>query len=107
MICCVTFPFSKFLFAAVRYAIYSLSASLACAASGAFQNFYEACLARGMKPSMAHLILARKIAAITLLVWKKGNSCIGGLGTQTTKVGHVGSNLRPDGPSAADHTNNR
>jgi len=25
-----------------------------------------------MKPSMARLTLARKIAAITLLVWKKG-----------------------------------
>ena len=25
-----------------------------------------------MKPTMAHLTLARKIAAITLLVWKKG-----------------------------------
>jgi hypothetical protein len=28
--------------------------------------------ARGMKPAMARLTLARKIAAITLLVWKKG-----------------------------------
>ena len=29
-------------------------------------------VARGMKPAMARLTLARKIAAITLLVWKKG-----------------------------------
>jgi len=29
-------------------------------------------VARGMKPHLARLTLARKIAAITLLVWKKG-----------------------------------
>jgi transposase len=37
-----------------------------------FRDFYEACVARGMKPHMARLTLARKMAAITLLVWKKG-----------------------------------
>src|SRR5258707_925029 len=35
-------------------------------------HFYQACVARGMKPHLARLTLARKIAAITLLVWKKG-----------------------------------
>jgi transposase len=39
---------------------------------GPFQEFYAALVARGMKPAMARLTLARKIAAITLLVWKKG-----------------------------------
>jgi transposase len=39
---------------------------------GPFQEFYAALIVRGMKPSMARLTLARKIAAITLLVWKKG-----------------------------------
>jgi hypothetical protein len=29
-------------------------------------------LAKGMKPEMARLTLARKIAAITLTLWKKG-----------------------------------
>jgi hypothetical protein len=29
-------------------------------------------LAKGMKPDMARLTLARKIAAITLTLWKKG-----------------------------------
>jgi hypothetical protein len=29
-------------------------------------------VAKGMKPPMARLTLTRKIAAITLLVWKKG-----------------------------------
>ena len=31
-------------------------------------------LAKGMKPTMARLTLARKIAAITLTLWKKGES---------------------------------
>jgi transposase len=39
---------------------------------GPLQEFYAALVARGMKPSMARLTLARKMAAITLLVWKKG-----------------------------------
>jgi hypothetical protein len=51
--------------------IFKGAATWAAATSGPFQNFYEACLTRGMKPSMARLTLARKIAAITLLVWKK------------------------------------
>jgi len=29
-------------------------------------------LAKGMKPEMARLTLARKIAAITLTLWKRG-----------------------------------
>ena len=48
------------------------AATQAAATAGPFQNFYEACVARGMKPHLARLTLARKIAAITLLVWKKG-----------------------------------
>jgi len=52
--------------------IFKGAATWAAASSGPFQNFYEARLAQGMKPSMARLTLARKIAAITLLVRKKG-----------------------------------
>jgi transposase len=52
--------------------IFKGAATRAAAVGGPFQNFYEACVARGMKPPMARLTLARKIAAITLLVWKKG-----------------------------------
>jgi transposase len=48
------------------------AATRAAAVSGPFQEFYAALVARGMKPEMARLTLARKIAAITLLVWKKG-----------------------------------
>lgn len=52
--------------------IFKGAATRAAATSGPFQDFYQACVARGMKPPMARLTLARKIAAITLLVWKKG-----------------------------------
>ena len=47
-------------------------ATMASVRPGPFQNFYEALLAKGMKPTMARLTLARKIAAITLTLWKKG-----------------------------------
>ena len=38
---------------------------------GPFHDFYAGLLAKGMKPEMARLTLARKIAAITLTLWKK------------------------------------
>src|ERR1700745_513041 len=38
---------------------------------GPLRDFYGALLAKGMKPEMARLTLARKIAAIALTVWKK------------------------------------
>jgi len=52
--------------------IFKGAATWAASNSGPFRNFSEACMARGMKPHLARLTLARKIAAITLLVWKKG-----------------------------------
>jgi hypothetical protein len=52
--------------------IFKGAATRAAAAAGPLQHFYEACVARGMKPHLARLTLARKIASITLLVWKKG-----------------------------------
>ena len=52
--------------------IFKGAATWAAGNTGPFQDFYEACVARGMKPHLARLTLARKIAAITLLVWKKG-----------------------------------
>jgi transposase len=48
------------------------AATAAAAKQGPFQEFYEALLAKGVRPEMARLTLARKIAAITLTVWKKG-----------------------------------
>src|ERR1700681_4247440 len=39
---------------------------------GPFQEFYAALLAKGIRPEMARLTLARKIATIVLIVWKRG-----------------------------------
>jgi transposase len=54
--------------------IFKGAATRAAAVPGPFQEFYADLVARGMKPTMARLTLARKIAAITLIVWKKGVS---------------------------------
>ena len=54
--------------------IFKGAATRAAAAPGPFQEFHAAFVAKGMKPTMARLTLARKIAAITLIVWKKGVS---------------------------------
>jgi transposase len=53
-------------------AIFKSAATRASCCAGPFQDFYQALLAKGMRPSMARLTLARKMAAITLIVWKKG-----------------------------------
>ena len=52
--------------------IFKGAATRAAATAGPLQDFYEARVAKGVKPHLARLTLARKIAAITLLVWKKG-----------------------------------
>jgi hypothetical protein len=62
---------------AIRKSEYAIqlfkSAALSSALQPApFQDFYLDLLAKGMKPEMARLTLARKIAAITLTLWKKG-----------------------------------
>jgi hypothetical protein len=41
---------------------------------GPLQDFYVALVGKGIRPTMARLTLARKIAAITLTMWKKGVS---------------------------------
>ena len=38
------------------------------------REFYLGLLAKGMRPEMARLTLARKIAAIALKIWKKGEA---------------------------------
>ncbi len=43
----------------------------ASARPGPLHDFYAALLAKGMRPTMARLTLARKIATITLTIWKK------------------------------------
>jgi transposase len=54
--------------------IFKGAAIIAATKAGPFHEFYAALVAKGMRPEMARLTLARKIAAITLLVWKKGVS---------------------------------
>ena len=51
--------------------IFKGAATRASCSTGPFHDFYAALLATGMKPEMARLTLARKIAAITLTLWKK------------------------------------
>src|SRR6266853_5928259 len=53
-------------------AIFKSAATMASSREGAFHDFYQGLLTKGMKPAMARLTLARKIATITLIVWKKG-----------------------------------
>jgi transposase len=47
-------------------------ATVAAAKAGPFQEYYHALVAQGMRPEMARLTLARKIASIILIIWKKG-----------------------------------
>jgi transposase len=53
-------------------AIFKSAATMASSREGAFRDFYQGLLTKGMKPAMARLTLARKMAAITLTIWKKG-----------------------------------
>jgi hypothetical protein len=52
--------------------IFKSTATSATRCAGPFHDFYAGLLAKGMKPEMARLTLARKIAAIALTLWKKG-----------------------------------
>jgi transposase len=54
--------------------LFKAAATMASVRPGPFQDFYQASLAKGIKPTMARLTLARKIAAITLTLWKKEES---------------------------------
>jgi len=50
------------------------AATRASVIPGPFREFYQRSLAKGIKPTMVRLTLARKIAAITLTLWKKGEN---------------------------------
>jgi hypothetical protein len=52
--------------------IFKSTATRASCGTGPFHDFYTTLLAKGMKPEMARLTLARKIAAIALTLWKRG-----------------------------------
>jgi transposase len=52
--------------------LFKSAATQASGSSDPWGDFYQNLLARGMKPAMARLTLARKMAAIVLRIWKKG-----------------------------------
>jgi hypothetical protein len=52
--------------------LFKSASAVAAVKAGPFQKFYAALISKGIKPEMARLTLARKIAAITLIVWKRG-----------------------------------
>jgi transposase len=52
--------------------LFKSAATQAGACQDPLGDFYQNLLATGMKPAMARLTLARKIAAIVLKIWKKG-----------------------------------
>jgi transposase len=52
--------------------LFKSAATHASASDDPLGDFYQNLLAKGMKPAMARLTLARKMAAIVLTLWKKG-----------------------------------
>jgi transposase len=52
--------------------LFKSAAIQASTTKGPFREFYEALVAKGMRPEMARLTLARKIATISWMAWKKG-----------------------------------
>jgi len=52
--------------------VFKGAATAATGRPGALRDFYQARVARGMRPEMARLTLARKLAALTLRLWKTG-----------------------------------
>jgi len=54
--------------------VFKGAASSATGRPGPLQDFYFGMIARGMREELARVTLARKIAAITLRLWKRGES---------------------------------
>jgi transposase len=54
--------------------LFKAAATSASACDGVFREFYLGLLKKNMQPEMARLTLARKIAAIALKIWKKGEA---------------------------------
>ena len=52
--------------------VFKEAAASAVCSPGPLQVCYERLLARGMRPELARLTIARKIASIVLAIWKKG-----------------------------------
>lgn len=54
--------------------VFKSMAQAASITAGPLQDYYLQLLAKGTRPAMARLTLARKLAAIVLILWKKGAS---------------------------------
>ena len=52
--------------------VFKSAATAAATRAGALQDWYNGLLARGMREELARVTLARKLAALTLHVWKTG-----------------------------------
>jgi transposase len=50
------------------------SAALTASRCGPFKSWYVELVERGLRPELARVTVARKIAAITLAVWKSGEA---------------------------------
>jgi transposase len=53
--------------------VFRSAANAATGRPGPLRDFYQAMITRGMRPERARVTLARKIAALTLRLWKKGD----------------------------------
>lgn len=58
--------------------VFKSAATHACSC-GVYKEYYEKLVAGGMRPEMARLSVARKLAAAVLAVWKKGESFDAGM----------------------------
>jgi transposase len=54
--------------------VFKSAATSALSHAGPLQDFYRALVGRGMRPEMARLTLARKLAALTRRLWKRGEA---------------------------------
>jgi len=54
--------------------LFKAAASAAAVRPGPLQEFYLGMVGRGMKPELARVTLARKLAALTLHRWKTGET---------------------------------
>lgn len=52
--------------------VFKGAATAATARPGPLRDFYQAMIARGMRAELARVTLTRKLAALTLRLWKKG-----------------------------------
>ncbi len=52
--------------------VFKSAATAATGRPGPLKDFYHAMIARGMDPELARVTLTRKLAAVTLRLWKKG-----------------------------------